>query len=161
MLVIEQDKDCKVSLVLYWNMKYQLLDWRFKLVTLIIIVVLLHCCLVLIRFLNSFPEPTVLWRSSQWFVHLMCSCPAHVWWFRCLVCIYFCYSIDISFLSCPILLYFLCYRPTSLRWSRDGTLFGCSGVCESDPRFIQVTLASCYGSHKRIVNTMKVYTERN
>ena len=34
-----------------------------------------------------------------------------------------------------------------LRMSRDGTLFVCSGVCESDPRIIQFALASCYAVH--------------
>ena len=41
--------------------------------------------------------------------------------------------------------------------SRDGTLFGCSGVCYLRVRFGQ--LLRC--SHKRIVDVMKVYIERN
>ena len=52
------------------------------------------------------------------------------------------------------------YLYINLRRSRDGTVF-VRFVCY--PRFIQFALASCYAAcgHKRIVNIMKVYIERN
>ena len=45
----------------------------------------------------------------------------------------------------------------SIKRSRDGTLFGCSGVCYLPVRFGD--LLRC--AQKHIVNIMKVYIERN
>ena len=49
-----------------------------------------------------------------------------------------------------------CYISALMELNVTVRVFGCSGVCESDPRFIQFALASCYA-----VNIIKVYIERN
>ena len=36
------------------------------------------------------------------------------------------------------------------------SVFGCSGVCESDPRFILFALASCYAVH---ISALSIYNE--